>query len=329
MVLQTRTLSRPEEGGCFRGALVLALTRRFGLMGVLAVLLLVSHLAYPRFLELENLRNILSQNAPVGIVAVGMTYVMITRGFDLSVGAVYAASATLFASLVVLDWPIVAAGMATLFAGVSAGLVNGLIVTRLEVNPFVATLGTATAFSGFALIYSNSSPFVVTDPAFLLLGRGSWLGVPISVWILVASFVVGELVLARTVYGRELYAIGGNDEAAWLAGLRTRALRSSAYALCGGMAAMGGMIVASRLSIGQADIGASVALDAIAVVVIGGTSLSGGEGAVWRTAVGLLIVAVLTNLLDSLAVDSNYQPVIKGAIVIAAVAFDARVRLRQ
>ena len=305
------------------------LALRYGLLIVLLVLIIVSQALYPRFLDPQNIKNILSQNAPLGIVAVGMTLVMITRGFDLSVGASYAAGATVFASLAVAEWSLWFAAGATLAVGLAAGLINGTIITRINVNPFVATLGTTSVFSGLALLYSNSSPFVVSDKAFAVIGRGAFLGIPISIWILGAVLVVGEFVLRRTVYGRSLYAIGGNDEAARLAGLPTALLRTSTYVVCGVCAALGGMIIASRLSIGQADIGSSMALDSIAVVVIGGTSLMGGEGSVWRSAIGLLIVAVLTNLLDSLAVDSNYQLVIKGTIVIVAVALDAFARSRR
>ncbi len=307
----------------------LALVKRYGLLCVLALLVGVSQYLYPRFLDPQNVKNILSQNAPVGIIAVGMTLVMITGGFDLSVGSVYAAGATIYASLAVHGWSLPAAATATALVGVVAGLINGLIVTRLKVNPFVATLGTMTAYSGLALIYSNSSPFVVEDIAFTHLGRGSALGFPVSVWLLFAFLALGQFVLSKTVYGRMLFAIGGNNEASRLAGLPTEWLRTSTYVVSGVCSAVAGMIIASRLAIGQADIGATMALDAIAIVVIGGTSLLGGEGAIWRTAIGMLIVAVLTNLLDSLAVDANYQLVIKGVIVIAAVALDARVRATQ
>ena len=302
------------------------LVKRYGLIVVLVLLVGVSQYLYPRFLDPQNIKNILSQNAPVGIIAVGMTFVMITGGFDLSVGSVYAAGATIYASLAVAGWSFPVAAAATIAMGLVAGLVNGLIVTRLNVNPFVATLGTMTAYSGLALIYSNSSPFVVADPGFTQLGRGASLGLPVSIWILFAFFAVGQFVLAKTVYGRTLFAIGGNNEASRLAGLPTEWLRTSTYVVSGACASIAGMIIASRLAIGQADIGATMALDSIAIVVIGGTSLLGGEGAVWRTVIGMLIVAVLTNLLDSLAVDANYQLVIKGVIVIAAVALDARVR---
>ena len=314
------------SGGATTRTPPMALVKRYGLLVVLALLVGVSQCLYPRFLDPQNIKNILSQNAPVGIIAVGMTLVMITGGFDLSVGSIYAAGATIYASLAVAGWSLPTAAAATVAVGVVAGLINGLIVTRLKVNPFVATLGTMTAYSGLALIYSNSSPFVVDDTTFTHLGRGSALGLPVSVWLLFAFLALGQFILSKTVYGRTLFAIGGNNEASRLAGLPTEWLRTSTYVLSGACSAVAGMIIASRLAIGQADIGATMALDAIAIVVIGGTSLLGGEGAIWRTAIGMLIVAVLTNLLDSLAVDANYQLVIKGVIVIAAVALDARVR---
>lgn len=312
-----------------RRALTPAALRRYGMVIVLVLLVAASQAIYPQFLDPMNVRNILSQNAPVGIVAVGMTLVMITQGFDLSVGSAYAGGATLFAGLTVAGWPLLPAAATTIAVGLLAGSCNGLIVTKLKVNPFVATLGTMSAFAGLALIYSKSQPIIVPDEAFTVLGRGYYFGLPISIWILLAFLIGGEVVLSKTVYGRQLYAIGGNDEAARLAGLRTELLRASTYVVCSGCAVIAGMIIASRLALGQADIGATMALDSIAVVVIGGTSLLGGEGSIWQTAIGLLIVSALKNILDSLAVDTNYQLLIKGIIVIVAVAIDAKVSARR
>lgn len=312
-----------------RRTLTPAALRRYGMVIGLVLLVAASQAIYPQFLDPMNVRNILSQNAPVGIVAVGMTLVMITQGFDLSVGSVYAGGATLFAGLTVAGWPLWPAAATTIAVGLLAGSCNGLIVTRLKVNPFVATLGTMSAFAGLALIYSKSQPIIVTDEAFTVLGRGYFVGLPISIWILVAFLIGGEVVLSKTVYGRQLYAIGGNDEAARLAGLRTELLRASTYVVCSACSVIAGMIIASRLALGQADIGATMALDSIAVVVIGGTSLLGGEGSIWQTAIGLLIVSALKNILNSLAVDTNYQLLIKGIIVIVAVAIDAKVSARR
>jgi ribose transport system permease protein len=303
------------------------LVMNYAIVAALIAVLALTQVLYPGFANPDNLRNVLAQSAPVGIVAVGMTLVMIAGGFDLSVGALYALGATVYASLA-LQMNLIGAAVLTLAVGLLAGTVNGLVVTRLRINPFVATLGTASVFSGVAFLYSHSQPFIVEDPSFAVLGRGDWLGLPISAWILFAVALGGGFALSRTIYGRSLYVIGGNSEAARLAGLRVGLLRASTYVIVAGCSIAAGMLMASRMSVGQADISGTIALDAIAVVVIGGTSLFGGEGAMWRTMTGLLILAVLTNLFDSLAIDSNVQAVVKGLIVIGAVSIDALARRR-
>jgi ribose transport system permease protein len=319
------TASQATPGDRSIGQRVWALFLQYGMVWALILLVIVGSFVYPRLLTFINIRNFLGQSAPVGIVAVGMTFVMIGGGFDLSVGAIFALGAVVFASLAdpLGLW---AAGLVVLLAAGACGVVNGFIVTKLKVNPFVATLGTGSAFGGLAYIYSRSAPITPNHPGFQDLGTERWLGMPISVWIMVVVFIVGGFVLAKTVYGRSIYAIGGNNEAARLSGLRVDLLRGSTYVLSAMCSGLGGMILASRLAVGQADMGSTIALDAIAIVVIGGTSLLGGEGAIWRTAIGLLIIAILTNIFDSLAVSTNYQLVVKGSIVVAAVAWDLYAR---
>lgn len=300
----------------------------YGMVWVLLILLMLARVVYPGFFDFLNLKNILSQNAPVGIVAVGMTIVMIGGGFDLSVGAIFALGAVVFASETDAFGLWGAAGLvfATSFV---CGIANGFIVTKLKVNPFVATLGSGSAIGGIAYIFSHSAPQTPENFDFQLLGAGAWAGLPISIWLLGVALLAGGFVLAKTVYGREIYAIGGNAEAARLSGIQVDLLRGSTYvisALCSGLA---GMILASRLGVGQADMGGNIALDSIAVTVIGGTSLLGGEGAMWRTVIGLLIISTLTNVFDSLAVSTNYQLVTKGVIVIGAVALDVFARSRR
>jgi ribose transport system permease protein len=289
---------------------------------VLIALVILCRVLYPGFLARDNIFNILSQNAQVGLIALGMTFVMVAGGFDLSVGAIYAAGATVYA-MEAKEMALPLAALVALSVGLVCGTLNGVIVTRLKVNPFIATLGTTSIFGGAAYLYSHSAPVLVDRPDFNVLGAGRWFGVPISLVLLIIAYIIGAVVLSKTVYGRSLYALGGNPEAARLAGLRVDLLKTSTYALVGVLAAFGGMIIASRLSIGQADIAGTMSLDAIAIVIIGGTSLFGGSGAVWRTAVGLLLLAVLTNIFDALALDSNFQSLIKGVIVIGAVALDA------
>ncbi|OWJ63751.1 ribose ABC transporter permease [Inquilinus limosus] len=295
---------------------------------ILAALIVISRVLYPGFLDIQNILNILSQNAAVGIIAVGMTFVMVGGGFDLSVGALYAAGATFYAAQA-MSLPLPLAATLTLLVGVLAGLLNGLVITKLRVNPFVATLGSSSIFMGAALLYSRSGPMIVDKPAFRLLGAGRWFGIPISVLLLLAVFAAGWTVLSRTVYGRSLFVLGGNPEAARLAGLRVGLLRLSTYVLVSTLAVVGGMLIASRVGMGQANIGGTVALDAISMVIIGGTSLFGGAGSVWRTAIGLLVLATLTNLFDSLALDANLQLIVKGAVVISAVALDAFTQSRR
>ena len=298
---------------------------QFGVLWALVIVLIGAAIVYPRVFEPRNVQNILSQAAPVGIVSVGMTFVMIGGGFDLSVGSTLALGAVVFAHLAdpLGLW---GAAAAVLIASIVCGVINGLIVTKLRVNPFVATLGTGSVFGGYAFIYSNSAPQVPNDFNFQYIGTESWFGWPISIYILIVIFLFGAFALARTVYGRSIYALGGNNEAARLSGIPVDLLRASTYVMTAICSGIGGIILSSRLGVGQADMGGSTALDSIAIVVIGGTSLLGGEGAMWRTAVGLLIIGTLTNVFDALAVNNNYQLVAKGMIVIGAVALDIYAR---
>jgi ribose transport system permease protein len=302
--------------------------RRFGTVWLLVALAGGAQIAYPGFLAWGNIQNILAQNSQVGVIAVGMTLVMIAGGFDLSVGAVYAGASVFFAELAhTLSLPL--AFVVVVAIGMAAGAVNGLLVTRGKVNTFVATLGTGSIYGGLAFLHSHSAPVLNNDPGFTWLGQSDLAGLPVCAWLMAAVFVVGGVTLSRTVYGRSLYAIGGNNEAARLAGLRVDLLRGSTYVLVGGCAAMGGCIAASRLSVGQADIGSSIALEAIAAVVVGGTSLLGGQGAVWRSAVGLLVIAFITNLCQSKGLDINVESVLTGVIVIGAVWLDTYARSRR
>lgn len=298
---------------------------RYGIVVVLVAMLAAASFLYRGFLTYQNLSNILSQNAPIGIVAVGMTFVIIAGGFDLSVGSIVGLGATFFASFA-LQQSLVVAFLVAIAAGLLVGALNGLVINRLRVNPFVATLGASSIINGLMLIYSSTKPYVVADPIFQQIGAGKLGPIPVSVIILAIVLALGGFVLSSTKYGRWIYAIGGNAEASHLSGIRVEVVRASTYALSGVLAALAGIMVASRLGVGQANQGASMPLDAIAIVVVGGTSLAGGEGTMWRTLVGLLVLATLTNIFYSLDVDPNWQLVAKGAIIVAAVALDSLVR---
>lgn len=303
----------------------LKIGRDYGIYAILVVVVIAAILVYPGFLGWPNVSALISQNAALGIVAVGMTFVIIAGGFDLSVGATYAASGT-FAAMATnaISYP---AGVAVALAtGLVAGLANGLIVTKLRVNPFVATLGTSTLFLGIVLIVSNKSPIVVEGASFRFLGQGSLGPIPIPILLLTIIAVVAWICLRLSVYGRRVQAVGGNSEASRLSGVRADLVQGSTYVVAGLCAAIAGLLGASQLGVGQGSAGALIALNAIAVVVIGGTSLMGGEGSIMRTLVGLLILATINNIFFSLAVPSEWQGITQGIIIVAAVAFDQFMR---
>jgi ribose transport system permease protein len=210
------------------------------------------------------------------------------------------------------------------------GALNGVLVTKLGVNAFITTLGTAAAYGGLAALYSNSQAITVFNVrGFEFLGAGRIGGFSVPVLVLGALFLIGGVVLHRTTYGRNLFAVGGNPEAARLAGLPVDRVVIIAFTISAASAALAGCMMASTLATGQTDQLSTVALDSIAAVVIGGTSLFGGEGAMWRTVVGVLILATLNNLFSSLAVESPIQNIIKGCVVIAAVAFETKSQRRR
>jgi ribose transport system permease protein len=307
---------------------IINLALQFGLIWVFILILVASAIAYPALFQFANIRNIISQSAPVGVAAAGVTFVVIGGGFDFSVASVVALSAVVFANRAdpLGLW---GAAAVVVVCSLACGTVNGVIVTRLKVNPFVATLGSGSMFGGAAYIFSDNAPQTPNNPGFQYLGTQAWLGWPIASWILIVVFVAGGFLLSRTVYGRSVYAIGGNSEAARLSGLPVDLIRGSTYVISGLSAGLSGLILTSRLGLGQADMGGTMSLDAIAIVVVGGTSLLGGEGKMWRTAIGLLILSTLTYLFDSLAVSTSYQLVVKGGIVVAAVALDVFARSRR
>ena len=311
-----------------RGGLM-SVAARYGMLFNLVVLIIVSEALYPSFLHWSNIQNLLTQNVPIGLVAVGMTYAMIAGGFDLSAGAITGAASVVAADLANRGLPVVAVLAGTILAGLVLGAINAFIVTKLHVNPFVATLGTSYLYTGGMSAVLGVNPVQVNSARFTSFGAGSFAGLSYAVWCLLAVLLLAGFVLARTVYGRSVYAVGGNADAAYLAGTRVDVTRAVTYLITGGCAALAGALLAASLSQGEISTGGStLTFNAIIAVVIGGTSLFGGEGAMWRTAVGILILAVLTTLFDQLAVNSNWQELVEGAILILAVALDAWVRRR-
>jgi len=216
--------------------------------------------------------------------------------------------------------------LAAVLVGTLAGSVNALIITRLKVNPFVATLATSSAFLGIGYVWSDNNPVHVarTDHDFLGSGVIAWL--PVSGWITIVTFLAGSVLLSRTLLGQSIYAVGGSAEAGRLAGLRINLVRASTYLIVGALTGLAGAMDTSKLGVAQTDQGQSLTLLSITCVILGGNALLGGEGAMWRTVIGVLIVATLANVFDSLAINTQVQLIIQGVVLVAAVSFDYFVR---
>lgn len=294
----------------------------FGLIMITIVLSIVS----PSFLTLENVFNVLRQVSINALIAFGMTFVILTGGIDLSVGSILALSSAITAGMLAngMD-PVLAMGIG-LIAGAVMGAINGLFIAKGKVAPFIATLATMTIFRGLTLVYTDGRPItgLSNSSMFEIMGRGyfGWIPVPV-VWMLVC-YAILYFVLKKTTFGRRVYSIGGNEEASILSGVRVNNVKIWVYSLTGTLSALAGIILASRLNSAQPTAGASYELDAIASVVLGGTSLSGGKGWIFGTLVGALIIGVLNNGLNLMNVSSFYQQVVKGGVILLAVLLDRK-----
>ena len=276
------------------------------------------------FLTPENISNILLQTSINGILAMGMTLVILTGGIDLSVGSVLAFSSIVAATFVTGDnahSPLVAL-LVGIVTGAFLGLINGGVVAYLKIPPFVATLGMLSVARGLTYAYTGGMPVPNLSESFLNLGEGSLLGVPVPVLIFLLIFAILWVVLNHTSYGRSVYAVGGNVKSARTAGISTTPVTASVYVIAGLLAGLGGLILTARTSSALPQAGVSYELDAIAAVVIGGTSLSGGVGSIAGTLLGALIIGTINNGLDLLGVSSAYQQIVKGCIIVVAVLLD-------
>lgn len=295
----------------------------FTLALALVILMAVLSLANGNFLNVANLVNLVRQISINGILAVGVTYVLLTGGVDLSLGSVVALSGVAAASFAhpgahFIIVP-VAMGIA---AGAACGAVNGVIVTRGRVAPFIATLGMMTIARGLALLLSDGRPVSDLSIVFTRIGSGAVASVPVPILIFAAVAILSAIFLGNMRMGRYIYAVGGNEQAARASGVHVRTVKMAAYSLCGALTGLAGVVLASRITTGQPNAGVGYELDAIAAAVIGGTSLSGGTGGVGGTVLGALLIGVIDNGLDLLDVSSYYQQVVKGIIIVGAVWLD-------
>ncbi len=290
----------------------------------LIVVCLVTAFLSDRFLTAMNLTNIMLQASVMSVVAMGMTYVIISGGFDLSVGSLVAISGCV-AAWVMLQTNIFFGVLAGIATGSAIGFINGLVVTRLKVNAFIATLGMMVVVRGAALLITNGRPIVGEEglpEIFLGLGRGRLFGIHYLIWLPLLLFVVFSWLLHMTAYGKRIFATGGNREAAFLAGIEVDRVTTSAYMWCGTLAGVAGVMLASRLQSGQPTAGEFYELLAIAAVVLGGASLYGGEGSLYKSMIGVFIMVVLSNSLNLLNVNSYWQRVAIGTVIISAAAAD-------
>jgi ribose transport system permease protein len=312
--------------------------QRIMAFGALIVLALGFSLASPYFRTFDNLVGILLATAVNGVLGLGATFVIITAGIDLSVGTVLTFSAVM-TGVFITNWhlPIPLGILGGVLAGSLAGFINGNLISRMKIPPFIATLGMLYATKGLSLVISQLKPIYFNDtPAFREMAMGSILGkiipgfdVPNAVFILFGAAIIANFILSRTILGRYTFAMGSNEEATRLSGVNVAAWKTAVYTLCGLFAGLGGVLMASRLNSAQPALGAGYELDAIAAVVIGGTSLSGGEGSILGTIIGAFIISTLTNGLRILSVPQEWQMVVTGAIVVLAVFLDILRRRRS
>lgn len=294
----------------------------YAVLIMIALLMLALTLLSDSFLTLQNLLNILNQNAPLAIVAAAMTLVIIAGGFDLSVGAIFAMAAVSSAWIALHFDPYIGLLLAP-FIGLALGCVNGLVITLLKVHSFLATIATSLIFKGIAIVLSDGRLIPVRMPEFTWLGRGKLGGVFIAIWVMVAFALILSFVLTRTSLGRQILAVGGNAEAAILSGIRANRVRITTFAIAGFAAGLAGSIATSRVSMGQAAAGAGIELDAIAAVILGGTSIYGGVGAIWRSVAGVLLLALINNGFNILSADPFYRDLTTGLIILAAIGISA------
>ncbi|MCD3217166.1 ribose ABC transporter permease [Clostridium botulinum C] len=294
------------------------------LLGCL-VLCVVMAILSPRFLSVANIKNVLTQVSVNAIIAIGMTFVILTGGIDLSVGSTLAISGAVAATLIKGNCNIFVAIIAALVVGAIVGVFNGIFIAKGRIQAFIATLATMTVFRGVTQVYTNGTPVSKLGESFGSIGNKELLGIPFPVVITIAVFFIAFYVLNQTRLGRYIYALGGNEDSARLSGINTTKMKMLVYIISGVTAAISGIVVTSRIGSASAIAGTGYELDAIAAVVLGGTSLAGGEGSIAGTIIGALIIGVLNNGLNLLNVSPYYQLIVKGLVILLAVMVDRKI----
>lgn len=299
---------------------------KLGPLLALIVLIIFVSILSPSFLSLTNLMNLMRQVSTNALIAFGMTFVIITGGIDLSVGSTLALSSALMAGMIVNGIDPLIAMTVSLIAGFVLGAVNGLLITKGKLVPFIATLATMTIYRGATLVLTDGKPITGLDETFIFqfMGRGYFFGIPFPIVITLVVFALLFVLLHKMSFGRKTFAIGGNEKASFIAGVKSNKIKIFVYSISGVLASLAGIILTSRLNSAQPTAGESYEMDAIASVVLGGTSMSGGKGRIFGTLIGALIIGTLNNGLNLLGVSTFYQQIVKGIVIIIAVLIDRR-----
>ena len=289
---------------------------------VFVAMLVVSLFLTDRFLTVDNITNILRQSVPLGIVSLGLLFVILTGGIDLSVGSLMALVSVIVA-LVIPENGLILGVLAGVIAGTLLGAFSGTLVAVFQIAPFIATLATMTVARGVALIVSKGQPIFIDDTAFNDFGVANWFGIPTTFYLLVACFLITLFLYRKTVFGRLTISIGSNETATRFAGIRVAYYKFGVYALCGLACGIAGVVASTRTGVGSPILAIGFELDAIAAVVVGGASLAGGRGTVLNTLIGVLILSIISNVMNLMNIPGYHQQVVKGAIIIMAVMLES------
>lgn len=300
--------------------------QNLGTILALIILMVFVSILNPTFLQANNLMNLMRQLIINGFIALGMTFVILTGGIDLSVGSTLALTSAIFAGLLQNGMNTGLAILVAVGLGLILGLINGILITKGKLAPFIVTLATMTIFRGLTLVYTDGRPIAGPKDnfAFKFLGKGQFFGIPFQVILFILAFLCLWIILNKTSLGRKIYAVGGNEKASFISGINIYKVKIWVYVISSLMAVLSGLVLTSRLNSAQPTAGAAYEMDAIAAVVLGGTSMTGGSGSLTGTLIGILILGVLNNGLNLLGVSSFYQQIVKGIVILIAVLIDRK-----
>lgn len=293
---------------------------------ILVIISIFASILSASFLSVTNLFNVIKQITVAGVVACGMSFVILTGGIDLSVGSVVGLSAVVAAGTLEKTGSVVLALIVALLIGLVCGSLNASFVSLFQIPPFIATLGMMTLLRGVILVYTKGSPIPIKSEVYKFIGKGSFLAIPVPILILIVIYLIASHILSNTTYGRSLYALGGNREASRLSGIQVKKVEFLVYLINGVLCSIAGIILSARLGSAQSTSGIGVEMDAIAAVILGGTSLSGGVGFVLPTVVGAMIMGIIDNILTLMNVNPHATNIVKGIVILLAVLVDKKVK---